>query len=61
VQSECDKLAIYARLHNLSSLDIKHIDLLAFGVLDINSFAFFDLLLVDKLKALRILEDSQEQ
>lgn len=61
IQSECDKLAIYARLHNLTSLDPKHIDLLAFGVLDTNSFAFFDLLLVDKVKALRIIEDSQEQ
>jgi len=61
VQSECDKLNVYARLHNLTTLDTKHIDLLAFGILDTNSFAFFDLLLVDKLKALRIIEDSQEQ
>lgn len=61
IQSECDKLLVYTRLHNLTTLDTKHIDLLSFGILDTNSFAFFDLLLVDKLKALRIIEDSQEQ
>ncbi|MEI6426303.1 MAG: hypothetical protein WCO66_03015 [Candidatus Absconditabacteria bacterium] len=61
IQLECDKLLVYARLYNLTQLESKHIDLLSFGVLDTNSFAFFDLLLVDKLKALRIVEDSQEQ
>jgi hypothetical protein len=45
----------------LTSIDPEHIDLVSFGVLDTNSFAFFDLLLVDKHKALRILGDAQEQ
>ena len=61
VQNECEKISIYCRLNNLTSIDPEHIDLVSFGILDTNSFAFFDLLLVDKHKALRILEDAQEQ
>lgn len=61
IQHECEKISIYCRLNNLTSIDPEHIDLVSFGVLDTNSFAFFDLLLVDKHKALRILGDAQEQ
>lgn len=61
IQLETEKLAVYAKLHNLSQITSEQIDLVSFGVLDTNSFAFFDDLLVDKYKALRVLQDAQEQ
>lgn len=61
VQLECEKLLIYANLHHITQIDSQHIDLLCFGVLDTNSFAFFDLLLTDKDKALHVLQSAQEQ
>jgi len=61
IQLECDKLLTYANIHHITQIEPKHIDLLCFGILDTNSFAFFDLLLTDKDKALHVLQDAQEQ
>lgn len=61
IQLECDKLSIYSTIHHITQIETKHIDLLCFGILDTNSFAFFDFLLVDKSKALQIVQSAQEQ
>lgn len=61
VEHECEKLLFYCQSQSVSALTTKIIDYISFGVVESNSFAFFDLLFVDRQKCLQMVQDAQNE
>ena len=61
IQNELDKLVLFAQTTQKPQITEKEIELLTFGMTEANNFAFFDLLFVDKQKALELVSRSQEE
>lgn len=58
---ECEKLNIWCEVHGVKTIDTSLIDLVSFGLVESNNFAFFDVLLSDRKTALILLQKAQEE
>lgn len=54
--SEIEKLQLWAQVHSLKEIDEKTVDKVNYGQVEVNSFLFFDHLVPEKKKAIRILD-----
>lgn len=61
IQNELDKLINWAETNQNFEILEKDVELITFGLSDINNFEFFDVLFVDKNKALKLIAGLQEE
>ena len=53
---ECEKLVIWCKIKNISTIDHEIIDYICFGMVESNAFAFFDNLFTDRSKTLLLID-----
>lgn len=61
IHNELDKLVLWSEVSSSSEISEKDIDLITFGITEANNFALFDMLFLNKQKALQLVARLQEE